>query len=233
MAISIHHKVRIPNKTRNLPRLDRETGLHYIRVMAGSPRNICILFYKPYGVVSRFTPDGAWLSLKTFGPFPEEVYPVGRLDADSEGLLFLTDDIRLSRRLTDPSLGHPKTYTVQVDRIPSEEALERLRNGVLVEGRATLPAEVRLLDREPMLPPRPVPVRFRKTVPTAWLEIVLHEGRNRQVRKMTAAVGHPTLRLVRTRIGEFTLDGLKPGDHRMLSPEEFTRLRRWAGAALP
>lgn len=199
--------------------------------MAVSPRNTCILFYKPYGVVSRFTPEAAWLSLKTFGPFPKGVYPVGRLDADSEGLLFLTDDMRLARHLTEPSFGHPKTYTVQVDRIPAEEALEQLRRGVLVGGRTTRPAQVRLLDREPVLAPRPVPVRFRKTVPTAWLEIVLHEGRNRQVRKMTAAVGHPTLRLVRTRIGEFTLDGLEPGDHRLLSPDELARLRRWAGAA--
>lgn len=200
--------------------------------MAVSPQNICILFYKPFGVVSRFTPEAAWLSLKSFGPFPKGVYPVGRLDAESEGLLFLTGDMQLSRRLTEPSFGHPKTYTVQVDRIPAEESLERLRRGVLVEGRTTRPAQVRLLDREPMLPPRPVPVRFRKTVPTAWLEIVLHEGRNRQVRRMTAAVGHPTLRLVRTRIGEFTLDGLEPGDHRLLTPDELARLRRWAGAAL-
>lgn len=201
--------------------------------MAVPPRNICILFYKPYGVVSRFTPEAAWLSLKTFGPFPKGVYPVGRLDADSEGLLFLTDDTQLARRLTEPSFSHPKTYTVQVDRIPAEAALEQLRRGVLVEGRMTRPAQVRLLEQEPVLPPRPVPVRFRKTVPTAWLEIVLYEGRNRQVRKMTAAVGHPTLRLVRTRIGEFTLDGLEPGEHRLLSPAEFARLRRWAGALLP
>jgi 23S rRNA pseudouridine2457 synthase len=200
--------------------------------MAVSPRNICILFYKPFGVVSRFTPEAAWLSLKSFGPFPKGVYPVGRLDAESEGLLFLTGDMQLARRLTEPSFGHPKTYTVQVDRIPAEESLERLRRGVLVEGRTTRPAQVRLLDREPMFPPRPVPVRFRKTVPTAWLEIVLYEGRNRQVRRMTAAVGHPTLRLVRTRIGECTLDGLEPGDHRLLTPDELARLRRWAGAAL-
>jgi len=197
--------------------------------MPATPRKTCILFFKPYGVVSRFTPEGAWLSLKTFGPFPGGVYPVGRLDADSEGLLFLTDDEFVVRRLTDPAFGHPKTYTVQVDRIPAEAALERLRTGVVVEGRLTRPAEVRLLDHEPVLPPRPVPIRHRKTVPTSWLEIVLREGRNRQVRKMTAAVGHPTLRLIRTQVGEFTLDGLEPGQHRELSRQEFSRLRRWLG----
>lgn len=154
---------------------------------------------------------------------------MGRLDADSEGLLFLTDDEFVVRRLTDPAFGHPKTYTVQVDRIPAEAALERLRTGVVVEGRLTRPAEVRLLDHEPVLPPRPVPIRHRKTVPTSWLEIVLREGRNRQVRKMTAAVGHPTLRLIRTQVGEFTLDGLEPGQHRELSRQEFSRLRRWLG----
>jgi len=197
--------------------------------MAALPHKTCILFYKPYGVVSRFTPEGAWLSLKTFGPFPKGVYPVGRLDADSEGLLLLTDDEFVARRLTDPTFGHPKTYTVQVDRIPTEASLQRLRSGVVIEGRITRPAEVRLLDHEPVLPPRPVPIRQRKTVPTAWLEIVLREGRNRQVRKMTAAVGHPTLRLIRTQVVEFTLDGLEPGRHRVLSRDEFSRLRRWLG----
>ncbi|MCC6396675.1 MAG: pseudouridine synthase [Bacteroidetes bacterium] len=198
--------------------------------MIRPPQKTCVLFFKPYGVVSRFTPEGAWLSLKTFGPFPEGVYPVGRLDADSEGLLFLTDDMDVKRRLTHPSFGHPKTYTVQVERIPSEGALERLRQGVVIEGQRTRPAEARLLEREPDLPPRPIPIRYRKNVPTAWLEIVLREGRNRQVRRMTAAVGHPTLRLVRTRVGEFTLDGLEPGQHRVLSREEFMRLRRWLDA---
>jgi len=199
--------------------------------MAVPPRKTCILFFKPYGVVSRFTPEGAWLSLKTFGPFPPDVYPVGRLDADSEGLLFLTNDDFIARRLTNPEFGHPKTYTVQVDRIPAAEALERLRQGVIIEGRKTRPAEVRLLDHEPVLPARPIPIRHRKTVPTSWLEIVLREGRNRQVRKMTAAVGHPTLRLVRTKVGEFTLEGLEPGDHKALSSEEYDRLRRWLGGS--
>lgn len=197
--------------------------------MPSSPRKTCYLFYKPYGVVSRFTPEGSWLSLKTFGPFKPGAYPVGRLDADSEGLLFVTDDAFLTHRLTDPAFDHPKTYIVQVERIPGPEALERLREGVVVEGRLTRPAEARLLEEDPDLPPRPVPIRFRKNVPTAWIELVLREGRNRQVRKMTAAVGHPTLRLIRTRVGEFTLDGLEPGRYRELGQEEFLRLRRWAG----
>ena len=138
--------------------------------MPPPPRKTCYLLYKPYGVVSRFTPEAAWLSLKVFGPFKEGVYPIGRLDADSEGLLFLTDDRFLTHRLTDPAFEHPKTYMVQVDRIPDEEDLARLRGGVLIEGKMTRPAEVRLLPEEPVFPPRPVPVRFRKNVPTAWIE---------------------------------------------------------------
>lgn len=201
----------------------------YILFMASPPRKTCFLFYKPYGVVSRFTPEGAWLSLKTFGPFKPGAYPVGRLDADSEGLLFITDDTFLTHRLTDPAFDHPKTYVVQVERIPGPEALARLREGVVIEGRLTKPAEARLIEEEPDLPARPIPIRFRKNVPTAWIELVLREGRNRQVRKMTAAVGHPTLRLIRTRVGEFTLAGLEPGRYRELSQEEFLRLRRWAG----
>jgi 23S rRNA pseudouridine2457 synthase len=197
--------------------------------MPAPAQKTCFLFYKPYGVVSRFTPEGVWLSLKTFGPFKPGAYPVGRLDADSEGLLFLTDDTFLTHRLTHPAFDHPKTYVVQVERVPGVEALLRLREGVVIEGRRTKPAEVRLLEEDPVFPPRPVPIRFRKTVPTAWIELVLREGRNRQVRKMTAAVGHPTLRLIRTRVGEFTLDGLEPGQYRELGQEEFQRLRHWAG----
>lgn len=197
--------------------------------MPSPPRKTCYLLYKPYGVVSRFTPEGAWLSLKPFGPFRSGVYPIGRLDADSEGLLFLTDDSFLTHRLTDPAFEHPKTYIVQVDRIPDAHAIAQLRAGVLIEGKMTRPAEARLLADEPVFPPRPVPVRFRKNVPTAWIELILREGRNRQVRKMTAAVGHPTLRLIRTRVGEFTLEGLEPGQSRELSTEEYQRLRQWAG----
>ncbi len=188
-----------------------------------------ILFNKPYGVLSQFTGEAGRLSLKDFGPFPREVYPVGRLDADSEGLLLLTNDNEVKHRLTDPRFGHPRTYSVQVERIPTEQSLERLRSGVLIEGSRTQPAEVRLLQGEPELPPRPVPIRFRKTVPTAWLEITLREGRNRQVRKMTAIVGHPTLRLVRMRIGKLEIGDLLPGNSRHLSAQEVKALHRDLG----
>ncbi|HEX9007070.1 MAG TPA: pseudouridine synthase [Bacteroidota bacterium] len=183
-----------------------------------------ILFYKPYGVLSQFTREAGHPSLADFGPFPADVYPVGRLDADSEGLLLLTDDNRLKHRLTDPRFGHPRTYLVQVERVPADEALARLREGILIEGKRTRPARVRLLPAEPALPPRAVPIRFRKNVPTAWLELTLIEGRNRQVRKMTAAVGHPTLRLVRVRIGPLGLGALEPGEHRFLVPRETAAL---------
>jgi 23S rRNA pseudouridine2457 synthase len=177
------------------------------------------LFYKPYGVLSQFTPEGKWDSLASFGPFPEDVYAVGRLDADSEGLLLLTNDNRLKHRLTDPKFNHPRTYIVQVERVPSDDALGQLRSGVTFEGKRTKPAKVILLVEEPNFPPRSVPIRFRKNVPTAWMEMVITEGRNRQVRKMTAAVGHPALRLVRTKISNWTLDGLQPGSWREIQPE--------------
>ncbi len=185
-----------------------------------------ILFYKPYGVISQFTPDGDWKTLAEFGPFPETVYPAGRLDADSEGLMLLTDDNSIKRRVTEPRFMHPRTYVVQVERVPDGEALEKLRHGVMIEGELTRLAVVRLLDAEPDFPPRPVPIRFRKNVPTAWIELTLTEGRNRQVRKMTAAVGHPALRLVRTGIGDLTLDGLTPGRWRNLSAGEIRNLHR-------
>ena len=187
-----------------------------------------ILFYKPYGVISQFTPSGEWKTLADFGPFPESVYTAGRLDADSEGLLVLTDDNRIKRRFMEPGYRHPRTYVAQVERVPESAALERLRHGVIIEGKKTRDAGVTLLSGEPDIPPRPVPIRFRKAVPTAWLELTLTEGRNRQVRKMTAAVGHPTLRLVRTRIGDLSLEGLSPGKWRSLPPEE---VRRLAGPA--
>lgn len=179
-----------------------------------------VLFYKPYGVLSQFTPEHGHPSLRDFGPFPPDVYPVGRLDLASEGLLLLTNDARVKHRLTDPKFGHPRTYLVQVERIPDKESLRTLREGVIIEGRRTKPADVRLLDAEPSLPPRSVPIRFRKNVPTAWLEMTLREGRNRQVRKMTAAVGHPTLRLVRTAVGPLTIGTLQPGEIRLLTIEE-------------
>lgn len=183
-----------------------------------------ILFNKPYGVLSQFSSEHGHPPLKDFGPFPPDVYPVGRLDRDSEGLLLLTNDNALKHRLTDPKFDHPKTYLVQVEKIPDAEALDKLRAGVVIEGKRTKPAEVRLLETEPALPPRTVPIRFRKNIPTAWIEITLREGRNRQVRKMTAAVGHPTLRLVRTKIGWLTIEGLDVGKDRRLTAEEVASL---------
>ena len=189
--------------------------------------NHSILLNKPFGALSQFTPEGSRPTLKEFGPFPRDVYPAGRLDADSEGLLLLTNNNALKHMLTDPRFGHPRTYLVQVERTPNEDALERLRRGVIIEGKRTRPSDVKLLEREPPLGPRSVPVRFRKTVPTAWLQITLREGKNRQVRKMTAAVGHPTLRLIRIRIGPLTLAGLAPGEWRLLSGTEVAELEAW------
>lgn len=188
-----------------------------------------ILFHKPYGVLSQFTSEHGHQSLKDFGPFPPDVYPVGRLDADSEGLLLLTNDNAAKHRMTDPRFEHERTYLVQVERVPSDEVLERLRHGVVIEGKKTRPAEVKLLEAEPDIPPRTVPIRFRKNVPTAWLEITLREGRNRQVRKMTATVGHPTLRLVRLRIGKLALADLVPGKSRALSANEIAAVKASLG----
>ena len=190
---------------------------------------IAILFYKPYGVISQFTPEGGWKSLAEFGPFPPAVYPAGRLDADSEGLLLLTDDNRIRQRLTEPRYMHPRTYAVQVERVPGIAELEMLRHGVVIEGKKTREADVTLMDAGPDVPPRPVPIRFRKNVPTAWIQITLTEGRNRQVRKMTAAVGHPTLRLIRTHIGALSLAGLSPGKWRNLTEDELALLTGPAG----
>lgn len=196
---------------------------------SGSGRFHYILFNKPYGVVSQFTAEGGKRSLREFGPFPRDVYAVGRLDEESEGLLLLTNDNAVKHRLTTPVYDHPRSYFVQVERIPDRRALERLREGVILGGKKTRPALVRLLSREPLLPPRTVPIRFRKNVPTAWLEITLREGRNRQVRRMTAAVGHPTLRLVRVRIGDLSTEGLVSGKSRVLSVQEIADLYRTLG----
>lgn len=178
-----------------------------------------IAFNKPYGVLPCFTdPDGR-PTLAGYIVIPG-VYAAGRLDQDSEGLMILTSDGSLSHRITDPKHKLPKVYWAQVERIPDQRALSRLAEGVLLSGTRTRPAEVRLLEEEPLLPERPVPIRFRKNVPTVWLELTLHEGMNRQVRRMTAAVGHPTLRLVRVAIGPVRLDDLKPGEWRDLTENE-------------
>ena len=182
------------------------------------------LFNKPYGVLCQFSDVGGRTTLSAFGHFPKDVYPAGRLDLDSEGLVLLTNDGRLKHLLLEPRFRHPRTYLVQVEGIPSSESIERLRRGVSIEDRKTLPTVVRLLSTEPQLPPRAKPIRFRKNIPTAWLEMTLYEGRNRQVRKMTAAVGYPTLRLVRVKIGELSLEGLEPGAMRELTEREVERM---------
>lgn len=184
-----------------------------------------LIFYKPYGIISQFTPGtGAHeRTLKDYIPV-SGVYPVGRLDQDSEGLLLLTSDGRLQHRLSDPRFGHPRTYWVQVERVPGPDALAALAGGVEIQGVRTRPAQVRMLDEDPHLPPRIPPIRERKTVPTAWIEMVLTEGRNRQVRRMTATVGHPTLRLVRVAIGPLRLGDLQPGQWRDLEQEEVRKL---------
>lgn len=181
-----------------------------------------LAFFKPYMVHSQFTRElEEHRTLADFG-FPKDVYPVGRLDADSEGLLILTDDKRLNDALLNPRRGHHRTYLAQVENIPEREALEKLRRGVSIKGSSTLPAQARLLESEPDLPPREVPIRFRKAIPTAWLELILTEGKNRQVRRMTAAVGHPTLRLLRVAIGDLALGDLdiESGQWRELTKQE-------------
>jgi len=174
-----------------------------------------IALWKPYGVLSQFTGAPADETLAAFG-LPKGVYPVGRLDKDSEGLLLLSDDGALIHRLLDPGHGHPRTYWAQVERVPDEDSLQALRDGVVLKDGPTRPAAARLLAEPPPLPPRDPPIRYRKSVPDAWVELVLTEGRNRQVRRMTAAVGHPTLRLVRAAVGELRLPelGLAPGEWR-------------------
>jgi len=197
----------------------------------------CILFYKPYGVLCQFTDNSADAvrrkTLKDYIKIPD-VYSVGRLDLDSEGLLLLTDNGRLKHRLAHRKFAHPRTYWVQVERIPDEKALDKLRSGIQIKDYRTRKAQVKILEQEPDLQPRIPPIRDRKTVPTCWLEMTLTEGRNRQVRRMTAAIGFPTLRLVRVAINikiaqkkdlasqfySFSLDSLQPGEYRELTNQE-------------
>lgn len=191
-----------------------------------------ILFYKPYGVLCQFTDNSDCASqrqtLKDYIFLPS-VYPVGRLDLDSEGLLLLTDSGRIQHRLAHRQFAHPRTYYVQVERIPNEAALQRLRQGIRIKDYLTRPATVEILPNEPKLPPRNPPIRYRKNVLTCWLKMTLTEGRNRQVRRMTAAVGFPTLRLVRVAIGgdrSLTLNNLQPGQWRELTLAETKTLSK-------
>ncbi|NDF61763.1 MAG: pseudouridine synthase [Synechococcaceae bacterium WBB_3_034] len=191
-----------------------------------------LLFHKPYGVLSQFTPEpgSAWGCLADHIDSPG-VYAAGRLDADSEGLLLLTANGRLQQRLTDPRWGHWRRYWAQVEGLCGDGALQRLREGVLIQGQRTLPAKARALE-DPGLPPRDPPIRQRASIPTSWLELELREGRNRQVRRMTAAVGLPTLRLLRVAIDLMdggpclSLEGLAPGQWREVNASEHQRLER-------
>jgi 23S rRNA pseudouridine2457 synthase len=190
-----------------------------------------LLFHKPFQVLCGFTEGtGERESIarrRTLADFipVEHVYPAGRLDLDSEGLLLLTDDGPLQHRLTDPSFGHPRTYWVQVEGTPTPAALLQLETGVTIQGYRTQPAQVRVIA-QPDLPPRIPPIRYRNSIPVSWIEITLREGRNRQVRRMTAAVGLPTLRLVRVALGALRINGLEPGAWRDLNATEVRSLKR-------
>jgi 23S rRNA pseudouridine2457 synthase len=183
-----------------------------------------IAFNKPYDVLPCFTDPEGRRTLTDFIDLPG-VYAAGRLDRDSEGLMILTSDGALAHRITDPKHKLPKVYLAQVERVPDEGALQKLRRGVMLGRKRTRPAEVGLLSEEPKMPERSVPIRYRKNVPTAWLELTLYEGMNRQVRRMTAAVGHPTLRLVRIAIGTIRLGDLGPGQWRELNPADLKASR--------
>lgn len=179
-----------------------------------------LAFNKPYGVLSQFTPDGSPnRPLSEFG-FPAKVYPIGRLDADSEGLLLLSDEPELNERLLHPKRAHPRTYWAQVERMPEPAAFKKLEQGLAIQQRKTLPARAWILDPQPDVSPRTPPIRFRRTVPTCWIALELTEGKNRQVRRMTAAIGHPTVRLIRVKIGGFALGDLREGKWKELSARE-------------
>ena len=188
-----------------------------------------LLLNKPYRALCQFTDPGGRVTLADYVPVPG-VYPAGRLDHDSEGLVLLTDDGPLQARIADPRHSLEKTYWAQVEGVPTSTALGRLRRGVRLADGWTRPARVRLLGEAPPVWPRDPPIRYRKAIPTAWIELCLREGRNRQVRRMTAALGHPTLRLIRVAVGPFDLAGLAPGQWREADPG---LLRRWGLSTSP
>jgi 23S rRNA pseudouridine2457 synthase len=179
---------------------------------------------KPYGVISQFTGEAGRKTLANIYKFPKNVYPVGRLDMDSEGLLLLTDDKSLTEYLLNPENRHEREYYAEVEGIPTEEELKRLESGLIIEGKMTLPAKAKMLDNI-KIEAREKPIRFRENVPDCWISLTLMEGRNRQVRKMTAAIWHPTLRLIRVRIKNILLGDMKPGDVRILSDTEIKELK--------
>jgi len=190
-----------------------------------------LIFYKPYEVLSQFSESGTKKTLAHFFKnLSKDIYPVGRLDYDSEGLLILSSDKQLSHQLTDPRFGHPRTYYVQVEAAITAEALKQLSDGVIIriEGKEyrTKKAVARLIDEGPELPERIPPIRIRKSVPTSWISLQLTEGKNRQVRRMTAAVGFPTLRLVRFSIGELNIQGMHPGDYATLDDKQIQQILR-------
>lgn len=184
-----------------------------------------IAFHKPYGILCQFTPDQPeQLTLSEFN-FPKGVYPLGRLDMDSEGLLLLSDEGRLNHQLLNPRNAHQRTYWVQIEGIPNPLALEKLAGGsIVLQNHPCRPCQVRLLEPQPDIPPRVPPIRVRKSVPDSWIEMRLVEGKNRQVRRMTAAIFHPTLRLIRVAIGDFAIGTLQPGEWRILSGLETKQL---------
>lgn len=192
-----------------------------------SPDRKYIAFNKPYAILCQFSvPENSDKETLAKFHFPSDIYPVGRLDYDSEGLIILTDDARLNDSLLNPKRAHSRCYLAQVENIPDEAGLRSLNQGVLVEGRLTMPAKAELLKEEPKIPPRPVPIRERKNIPTSWISLTLTEGRNRQVRKMTAAINCPTLRLMRLAIGKLSLYDLKmvPGQWKLLTHEQVALL---------
>ena len=183
-----------------------------------------IAFNKPFNVLSQFTADGSPnRPLAEFG-FPKDAYPIGRLDADSEGLLLLSDEAPLNQRLLHPRFAHEREYWAQVERLPTDKALQTLAAGISIQGRQTLACRAWRLEPQPDVPARIPPIRVRKTVPDCWIGLELVEGKNRQVRRMTAAIGHPTLRLLRVRIGQFRLTGLAPGEWKELTVAERGRV---------
>ncbi|MBI4663085.1 MAG: pseudouridine synthase [Verrucomicrobia bacterium] len=179
-----------------------------------------IAFHKPFGVISQFTDDGSHRVTLAAFRFPPGVYPLGRLDADTEGLLLLSDEAPLNARLLLPEQRHTREYWAQVENVPTPGALQELANGIEIQGRRTLPCRAWVLDPQPDIAARNPPIRYRKSVLTRWLGLELMEGKNRQVRRMTAAIGHPTLRLLRVRIGRFGLGQLPAGSWKLLTQEE-------------